>query len=114
MSLIENPADVLAELARLREQSERGIQVLADAETKWVALSLEAERVEALAFLEAGGTVKDREAIAKLEALEALQAAELAKVEVNRVKSKLKHLSEAQMAVQTSARMVELGWKTTR
>lgn len=111
---IENPADVLAELNRLREQSERGIQVLADAEAKWVTLSLEAERVEALAFLEAGGTVADRTAISKLESLEAREAAELAKVEVNRVKTKLKQLSEAQMAVQTSARMVELGWKTTR
>lgn len=112
MSEIDTPGDVLAELNRIREQSERGIQILADAENKYVALSLEAQKQEALAFLGAGGTVKDREALARIDALPFIEAAELAKVEVNRIKAKLKHLSEAQMAVQTSARMVELHWRT--
>ncbi len=112
MSEIEYPADVVRELANLREQAERGVKVLAEVEEKWVRLSFEAERLEALTFIEAMGTVADRQAIAKLESLEARQTAELAKVEVNRVKAKLKQLTEAQMAVQTSGRMVELQWKT--
>lgn len=112
--MIENPADVIRELNNLRQQAEKGVQVLADAEEKQVRLALDAERLEALSFLEAQGTVADRQAIAKVNTIEARQAAELAKVEVNRVKTKLKQLSEAQMAVQTSARMVELEWKTTR
>lgn len=112
MSDIQYPADVVRELSALRDQAERGVVVLAEAEQKYVRLSFEAERLEALTFLEAAGTVADRQAIAKIESLEARQAAELAKVEVNRVKSKLKQLSEAQMAVQTSGRMVELQWKT--
>ena len=108
---IENPQDVLTELANLRNQAEHGVQVLADAETKLVMLTLDAERAEMSAFLGSQGTVADRQAIAKLQAIDARQAAELAKVEVTRIKTKLKQLTEAQMGVQTSARMIELEWK---
>lgn len=110
--MIETPLDVVSELAAIRRESERGVSVLAEAEKKAALLELEAERVEALAFLEAQGTVADRQAVAKLRSNEAKQAAELARVEVTRVKTKLKHLSETTMAIQTSARMVELQWKT--
>lgn len=109
--MIDSPQAVISELSRLRTQSERGVSVLADAEAKYVHLSLEAERAEFLAFLEAQGTVADRQAIAKLASVEARQKAELAKVEVTRVKTKLKQLSEAMMSIQTSARMVELEWR---
>lgn len=110
--MIETPLDVVRELSEVRVQSERGIAILAEAEKKAALLELEAERTEALAFLEAQGTVADRTAVAKLAAHKAKQDYELARVEVTRVKTKLKHLSETTMAIQTSARMVELQWKT--
>jgi hypothetical protein len=110
--LIEYPADVIRELAALRSQAEQGVAVLAEAEKKHVLLTLEADKIEALAYLEAGGSIPERQAVSKLKALEATEAAELARVEVNRVKLKLKQISEAQMNVQTQARMVELQWKT--
>lgn len=113
MSQIEYPQDVIRELASLRKQSEAGISYLAEVETKYVRLALEADRVEALAFIEAQGSVELRKAVSKLKALEALEEAELAKVEVNRVKLKLKQLTEAQMNVQSQARMIELQWKTS-
>jgi hypothetical protein len=112
VSSIEFPLDVIRELAQIREQAEKGVQVLADAETKYVQLQLEAERVEALAFLSAEGAMDLRKHQATLASMEARQAAELAKVEVNRVKTKLKQLSESQMGIQTSARMIELQFKT--
>lgn len=113
MAQIEYPTDVIRELASLRAQAEKGISILADAEIKHVRLSLEADKVEALAYLEAGGSIPERQAVAKLKALEAVEAAELAKVEVNRIKLKLKAISEAQMNVQSQARMIELQWKTS-
>lgn len=112
MTLIEYPLDVIRELADLRRQAERGVQVLADAEAKAVRLDLEADRIESLTFLEAQGSVADRNHIARLKSLAAREDAELARVEVNRIKLKLKQISEAQMNVQTSGRMVELQWKT--
>jgi hypothetical protein len=110
--LIETPHDVVIELANIRAQSERGVGLLREAEQKLIALTLAAERAEAAAFLDAQGTVADRQAVAKIQALPAREAAELAKVEVNYIKTKLKSLSESMMAVQTSARMIELQWKT--
>jgi hypothetical protein len=109
---IEYPADVVRELNALRAQAEKGIGYLADTEADFVRLDLEADRVEAATFLEAGGTVADRQAVAKLKALPAREAAELKKVEVNRIKLKLRHLSEALTATQTAARMIELQWRT--
>lgn len=113
MTLIEYPQDVIKELASLRAQAEKGVGILAEAETKYITLELAAEKLEALAFLEAQGTVADRNAVAKLKSLEARQEAELAKVEVNRVKTKLRQLSEATMATQTASRMIELQWRTS-
>lgn len=112
MAEINYPADVIRELAALRDQAEKGITYLAEVERKYVLCQLDADRIQSLVFLEAQGTVADREHVARLKSLEAREAAELAKVEVNRVKLKLKQLTEAQMNVQTQARMVELQWKT--
>lgn len=96
----------------IRRQSERGVALLAEAETKLLKLELECDTVEAKALLDAQGTVVDRQAIAKLASKDARETAQLARVEVNRVKAKLKHLAESQMAVQTAARMIELTYKT--
>jgi hypothetical protein len=110
---LETPLDVVRELGRIRATSERGIELLAEAERNLVALELAADRVEALALLDAQGTVVDRQAVAKLAAADAREEASMAKVEVNRIRLKLKHLTESMMAVQTSARMIELQWKTS-
>lgn len=112
MTSIEYPADVIRELTGIRAQAEKGVQILAEAEVKAVRLELEAERIESLAYLEAQGTIPDRTAIAKLKSLEAREAAELARVEVTRVKTKLRQLSEALGATQTAGKMIELQWKT--
>lgn len=112
MTSIDTPGDILRELNSIREMAEKGVTYLAEAEQKFVRLESEADRIESLAFLECQGSVADRTHIARLKSLEARQDAELAKVEVSRVKLKLKQLSEAQMNIQTQARMIELDWKT--
>jgi len=109
---IVSPADVIRELSRIRQESEKGIAYLAEVEQKAIMLELEADRQEAVSLLQAQGTVVDRQAIAKLESQPAREAAAIAKIEVNRVKLKLKHLSEAMMATQTAGRMVDIQWRT--
>lgn len=109
--MIETPLHVITELDAIRKQSERGIELLADAERRLLSAELAADRAEAQALLAAQGTVVDRQAVAKLASEESRFEAGLAKVEVNRIKLKLKHLTESTMAVQTTARMVELEWK---
>lgn len=113
MTLIETPLQVIQELSAIRSESERGIKLLFDAEKKYVQLDLAADKAEARFFLDAQGTVSDRQAVAKIQSEAERLAAEIAKAEVSYIKTKLKHLSESMMAVQTSARMVELQWKTS-
>lgn len=110
--MIESPGQVIQELAAIRAESERGLRLLHEAERKYVELDIAAEKAEARFFLDAQGTVSDRQAVAKIQSEKERLAAEIAKAEVSYIKTKLKHLSEAMMAVQTSARMVELQWKT--
>lgn len=112
--MIETPGQVIQELAAIRAESERGIILLREASEDFVRLDLLAEKAEWTAFLDAKGTVADKQAIAKLHAAEAKEAAEIAKVKVDYIKTKLRHLSEATMGIQTSARMIELDWRTTK
>lgn len=110
---METPGQIIQELNQIRQQSEKGIGLLADAERKYLELSSEAERIEAKALLAAQGTVVDRQALAKLASIDARFQADLAKVELNRIKSKIKHLSESQMAVMAAGKLVELEWRQT-
>jgi hypothetical protein len=110
--LIEFPNDVIKELAHIRQQSEKGVQILADAEIKYVELELEADKAEYSAFLDSTGNVAERTALSKLLSLPKRREAELAKVEVNRVKVKLRQLSEGMNATQTAGKMIELQWRT--
>jgi hypothetical protein len=111
---METPGQVIKELERIRQQSERGIELLAEAERKWLELDSAAEKIEAQALLDAQGTVVDRQAIAKLKASEAKFQADLAKIELNRIKSKIKHLSESMMAVMAAGKLIEMEWRVSR
>lgn len=104
---------VIQELSKLRSKSEDGVAILAAAEEELVKAQLEAEKIEAQAFLDAQGTVADRQAVAKLLSADARLEAEIAKIKVNRIKTRMRQLSESLTAVQTSARMVELTWRTS-
>lgn len=114
MTEILTPSDVVRELARIREEADRGVKLLQTEANELVRLDAAADRIEYTAYLEAKGTINDRQAISRLQAEEARIAAEMQKVKVDYIKQKLRQLSEATMAVQTSARMVELDFKTTR
>ena len=111
---METPGQIIKELERIRQQSERGIDLLAQAETKYLELAAEADKLEQSELLKAQGTVVDRQAIAKLKSADARFQADLAKVEINRIKTKIKHLSESLMAVVAAGKLVEMEWRTTR
>lgn len=111
---METPGQIIKELERIRQQSERGIELLAEAERKWLELDSAATKLENTELLKAQGTVVDRQAIAKLKASDARFEADLAKIELNRIKQKIKHLSESMMAVMAAGKLVEMEWRTTR
>ncbi len=109
---IRTPDAIIHELVEIRREAAKGVEAQFAAEEEMVRLVLAAERAEALAVLEAQGTVVDRQAVAKLKSEDERLQADLAKAKLNRIKTKLRQLSEAQMNVQTQARMVELTYKT--
>jgi hypothetical protein len=106
------PDSIIQELMSIRQQSEKGVALLSEAEQKHLKLSLEAERIEAQALLDATGTVVDRQSVAKLASLHAREEAELAKIEMSRIKNRIKLLQESMMAVMSAAKMVEITYKT--
>jgi hypothetical protein len=110
----DTPVMVAGELSLIRTEVQKGIAVLYDSECKLADAENAYERELQLAFINAQGTVADRTAISRLQASDKRLAADLAKAEYNRVKTKLKALEMAQMSIQTQARLMETELKTLR
>lgn len=114
MSEIVTPDQIIQALGEIRREAEKGIQAQYEAEVELAEKTLAAEKLEAGVYLRIQGLVADRQALAKLEASEARFEADLAKAKYNRVKTKLQSLQQAQSALQTQARMVEITYLNTR
>jgi hypothetical protein len=110
--MIDSPDDIIRQLVDIRNEAAKGVVAQFDAEVKMAQCEIAAETAEAKALLDAGGTVADRQAVAKIQTEELQLAAAIAKAEYNRVKTKLRHLDAAQSSLQTAARMLEVTWRT--
>lgn len=64
--------------------------------------------VEQRAFIKAEGTVRDREAIARLEAAQSRLERDLRKAELNRIRQKIKSIETAMMAIGTQAKLMQV------
>ena len=108
------PSNVISELQRIQSELERAPEALFLAETKLANAENELDKVESLAMLRSeAGTIAEKQMVAKLESAEARLDRDLARAEVNRVKTKLKVLESAAVATAVIARQVELMWKTS-
>lgn len=112
MNELKTPDSIIAELVQIRAEASKGVDAQHTAELKMAQAMLDLDLAEAKVLLEAQGTVMDRQAVAKLKTADHRLAADIAKAEFNRVKTKMKVLEQAQMSVQTQARLVELQWKS--
>jgi len=93
----------------------KGSQALFDAESKVAEAEFAYERALALAFLGAEGkTAGERTALSKFEASNERFEADMAKAQLNRVKSKMKTLELQQLGIQTISRLVETELKVLR
>ena len=105
------PSNIIKELQELTQTNHRGVDALFEAETELAEAEHELDRVEAHAFLEAQGTVADRQALARLEASDARLARDIAKAKVNRVRTKLKVIESEIMAQATMSKMMQAEMK---
>lgn len=101
------PSNIISELQELTQTNRKGVDALYDAEIELANAENELDKLESKAFLEAQGTVADRQALARLEAADARLARDIARAKVNRVKTKLRVIESEIMAVATRAKMTQ-------
>lgn len=105
------PSQIISELAELTQLNRKGVDALYEAEENLAKAEHELDTVEASAFLDAQGTVADRQALARLEAADARLERDLAKAQVNRVKTKLRVVESEIMTVATRAKLMQAEMK---
>ena len=105
------PSQIMSELAELTQLNRKGIDALYEAESELAEADHRLDTIEAKAFLEAQGTVADRQALARLEAADARLERDLARAKLNRVKTKIRVLESEIMTVATRAKMMQAEMK---
>lgn len=109
---METPGQIVEELQRISKEMEKGASALYDAEVKLADAEATYDKSVSLSFLNSSGTVADRQAVAKLQAVDEKLKADLARAEFNRVKMKMKVLSDTATMTAVISRNVELQWRS--
>lgn len=99
---------MISEIQRLTAEASKAPQAIYEAEKVVADKQLAYDRQSALEFMNAQGTVADRENIAKLNSGTERFELELAKAELNRVKNKARQLADAGVLTASIGRQVEL------
>jgi hypothetical protein len=109
---IISPGHIIQELQRLTAEMDKGSNALYDAECKMADAEAAYDKAVSLAFINNQGTVADRQAVAKLQSVDQKLQADLARAEFNRVKTKMKTLSDQATMMAVMSKNVELQWRT--
>jgi hypothetical protein len=109
---METPGQIVEELQRISKEMEKGASALYDAVVKLADAEATYDKSVSLSFLNSQGTVADRQAVAKLQAIDEKLKADLARAEFNRVKMKMKVLSDTATMTAVISRNVELQWRS--
>lgn len=109
---IISPGQIIQELQRLTAEMDKGSNALYDAECRLADAEAAYDKAVSLAFLNNQGTVADRQAVAKLQSVDEKLKADLARAEFNRVKVKMKTLSDQATMMAVMSKNVELQWRT--
>lgn len=89
----------------------KGVEALYEAEVELAEAERVLDLVESKAFLESQGTVADRQALAKLDAVDARFERDICRAKVNRVRTKLKALEGEIMANATMSKIMQAEMK---
>lgn len=101
------PSEIQKQLAELIAENQRGATALFEAERLLAEAEYELDLTEQKAFIRAEGTVRDREALARLESSEKRLQRDLRKAEFNRIKVKIKAIETGIMALATQAKLTQ-------
>jgi hypothetical protein len=101
------PHEIAKQIAELILENEKGATALFEAERSLAESEYELDLIEQKAFIKAQGTVRDREALARLEAADARLRRDLRKAEFSRIRIKIKAIETALMALATQAKLIQ-------
>ena len=96
---------IVADLEHLIENIRKGSDALYSAETDLAQKELDLDKAEALAFLDAEGSVAERQTRARLAVAELRFERDISRAAVNRVRTKIKGLESELMAQATISKL---------
>lgn len=99
--------EIQRQLADLIAENQKGATALFESERALAEAEYDLDLVEQKAFLKAQGTVRDREALARLESADKRLQRDLRRAEHNRIKVKIRTIESALMAVATQAKLIQ-------
>jgi len=105
------PSNIVRELQELTQTNRKGVEALFEAENDLAEAEHNLDLIENKAFLAAQGTVADRQALARLEAVDARLARDIAKAKVNRVRTKMRVIDSELMAQATMSKIMQAEMK---
>ena len=100
-------SEIQQQLSELIAENQKGATALFESERALAEAEYDIDLSEQKAFLKAEGTVRDREAIAKLESAEKRLQRDLRRAEMNRIRIKIKAIETALMALATQAKLIQ-------
>ena len=100
------PSEIQKELANLTAENRRGVEALFEAESKLAEAEYALDLAEQKAYIKAQGTVRDREALSRLESADLRLQRDLRKAELNRIKQKVRAIETAAIVLATQAKLM--------
>jgi hypothetical protein len=108
---LETPQQIIERLKLVIDESAKGVDAMYNAEVALAKLEMEYDSEYQSKFIAAGGTVADRQAVARLQTAELKFQVDVAKAQVNRVKIRIRQLSDTGTLTAVMAKQIELTWK---
>jgi hypothetical protein len=98
--------EIQKQLAELIQENHKGSTALFEAEKALAEAEYALDLAEQKAYIKASGTVRDREAIARLESGDLRLQRDLRKAELSRIRQKIKSIETASMVLATQAKLM--------
>ena len=105
------PSQIAKDLVELTQTNRKGVEALFEVESDLAQFESDLDRCEAQQFLDATGSVAERQARAKLECADIRFDRDLAKARVNRIRTKMRSIESELMALATAAKILQAEMK---
>jgi len=106
-----DPSRIVQELTELTASNRKGVEALFEAEQALAQAEADLDSLEAKAFLSAEGSVAERQAHAKVAAVDARLTRDIARAKVSRIKQKLRTIESEIMAQATMSKIMQAEMK---